>query len=119
MAKYIIESSYYDGKDVYNDVIGLIEEKDLDAFIEYLRKGGYVGKMENDIGGFGVRIDCGWLDHHGDHYKAISIRPYEELKTMLEKDWRKEIEPYEEPEFTKVEEGYYKLAGAYDYDDED
>jgi hypothetical protein len=118
MAKFMVGSEYYDGKDVSYRYIGLVRTSDLDEFVPYLLRCGYEGRMEGKRGRFSATIDPGVFNHHGNHIETICIDRIKDLRAMTPEEWKGGIKSIIDAGFSKNGDGVYVREDDFVEDDD-
>ena len=93
---YVIYSLYYDGKNVSEEVDGIIREDYLQEFDNYLTEVCGLKKSGDDeeVYHYYLSFDVG--DHHGNHSISITIEEYVEPKTITPATFSEVWSPMEE-----------------------
>ena len=118
MAKFMVGSEYFDGKDVSYRYIGLVRTSDLDEFVPYLLQCGYEGRMEGKRGRFSATIDPGEFNHHGNHIETIRIDRIKDLRAMTREEWKGGVQSIIEAGFSKNGDDVYVREDDFAEDDD-
>lgn len=112
MPKYKISRSYYDGKDLHSNVVGLINAKDLESFVSHLKHCGYEGQLATKWCCFTATLAPGRLESdYGNCTETIVIEKMEKPKMLSPENWGEVFKTFEERGLFRNEEGTYVWRG--------